>query len=264
MLRVMSFNANGLRSAARKGFLHWFAAQAVDVLCVQETKAQRATLDDPALVPAGYRCYSVDAVRKGYSGVAIYSREAPDAIVEGLDWPEFDAEGRYIEARFGTLRIGSLYLPSGSSGEERQRAKYRFIDGILPRLQAMVGAARAGRGEAILCGDWNIAHREIDVKNWRSNQKNSGFLPDERAWIDRLLNEVGWVDAFRHINTNADEFTWWSFRGQAWAKNVGWRIDYQLVTPGIASSIRDVWVHRADRFSDHAPLVVDYSLTWPP
>jgi exodeoxyribonuclease-3 len=186
--------------------------------------------------------------------VAIYARREPDRVISGIGCDEFDPEGRYIQADFGKLSVVSVYLPSGSSSEERQAAKYRFLDRFLPVLQRL----RADGREYILCGDWNIAHREIDLKNWRSNQKNSGFLPEERAWLTRVFDEVGYVDVFRSLNDKPDQYTWWSNRGQAWAKNVGWRIDYQIATPGIAAQARSERIYRDKRFSDHAPLIIDY------
>lgn len=253
-MRVISLNANGIRSAARKGFFTWLHAQQADVVCIQETKAQEQQLEPLPFYPDGFQCYYVAAEKPGYSGVAIYSRHAPDAVIRGLDWPDVDREGRYLELQWGQLSIASLYLPSGSSGEERQTFKFAVLDGFMNRLLAMKASGR----EYIICGDWNIAHKPIDLKNWRGNQKNSGFLPEERAWMDQLFGPVGFVDAFRVINQEPEQYTWWSNRGQAWAKNVGWRIDYQVITPGLADKVRDVRIYKDERFSDHAPLVVDY------
>jgi len=256
-MRVISLNANGIRAAARKGFFDWLPRQAADVVCIQETRARRDQLTDPLFHPAGCWCRYVDAERKGYSGVALYSRREPDEVVTALGIDEFDREGRWCEARFGNLTIASLYLPSGSSGEERLAAKMRFHEHFLPRLRALRDSGR----EVIVCGDWNTAHRPIDLKNWKSNQKNSGFLPEERAWLDRVFDELGMVDAFRVVHPDTPElYTWWSNRGRAWEKNVGWRIDYQIVTPGLSESIRDAWIYTDERFSDHAPLVIDYAL----
>lgn len=257
-MRIINFNANGIRSAAAKGFFEWLAPQQADVVCIQETKAQIHQLGDDRFHPAGYHCYYFDALKKGYSGVALYSRERPDDVIMGMGSEEFDAEGRYIEAIYGNLSIVSVYLPSGSSGEERQQAKYRFLDLFLEKLR---NCRQDGR-EYVFCGDWNIAHKPIDLRNWRSNQKNSGFLPEERAWLDTLYDELGWVDTFRRVNPNPDEYTWWSNRGQARAKNVGWRLDYQVATPDLAGSVRSADVHRDSHFSDHAPVIMDYD--WNP
>ena len=255
-MRVISLNLNGIRSAASKGVYAWLQTQQADLICMQELKAQAADLSLEMLNPPGYMGYFHYADKKGYSGVGIYSKKQPDRIIEGLGIADIDAEGRYIEAVFGNLSVVSLYLPSGSSGEERQTAKFAFMKRFLPRLEAL---ATSGR-EFILCGDWNIAHKEIDLKNWKGNLKNSGFLPEERAWMSDLFERVGLVDVYRQLYPEhaGEAYTWWSNRGQAWAKNVGWRIDYQIATPGIAARARSASVYKAERFSDHAPLIVEY------
>jgi exodeoxyribonuclease-3 len=255
-MRIVTLNANGIRSAARKGFFDWMDGQDADVVCVQETKAQLEQLADPVFHPHGYHCYYVDAEKKGYSGVAIYSRRKPEQVVAGYGSREFDAEGRYVELQFKGLSVVSLYLPSGSSSEQRQQAKFRFLDEFMPYLRAL----KRRRRNYVLCGDWNIAHRPIDLKNWRANQKNSGFLPEERAWLDRLFDEAGYVDGFREINAEPEQYTWWSNRGQAWQKNVGWRIDYQILSPRLRGSVNAAAIYKAQRFTDHAPLTVDYDL----
>ena len=253
-MRVISFNANGIRSAARKGFFDWLPGQQADFVCIQETKAQEPQLTEETFHPRGFHCYYHDAEKKGYSGVALYSRIQPDRVVVGLDWPEFDAEGRYIEVQTGKLSIVSLYLPSGSSSELRQQIKFAVMERLMPHLRDL----RANGREYIICGDWNIAHRQIDLKNWRSNQKNSGFLPEERAWMDELFGATGFVDGFRVVDERPEQYTWWSNRGQAWAKNVGWRIDYQIITPGLRDTVRAASIYKDQRFSDHAPLILDY------
>jgi exodeoxyribonuclease-3 len=255
-MRVISLNLNGIRSAASKGVFAWLQTQQADLICMQELKAQTADLSLEMLNPPGYMGYFHYADKKGYSGVGIYSRKQPDRIIEGLGIADIDAEGRYIEAVFGNLSVVSLYLPSGSSGEERQTAKFAFMKRFLPRLEAL---ATSGR-EFILCGDWNIAHKEIDLKNWKGNLKNSGFLPEERAWMSDLFERVGLVDVYRQLYPEhaGEAYTWWSNRGQAWAKNVGWRIDYQIATPGMAARARSGSVFKVERFSDHAPLIIDY------
>ena len=230
------------------------AKQDADVVCIQETKAQEWQLEDSLFHPAGYHCFYEDAVKKGYSGTAIYSRHEPDDVIRSFGMQEFDDEGRYLEIRLRKLSVISVYLPSGSSSEERQEAKYRFLDGFTPHLQKL----RRRRAEAILCGDWNIAHKEIDLRNWRSNQKNSGFLPEERAWMDELFGKHRYVDAFREVNPHPDQYTWWSNRGRAWDNNVGWRLDYHVVTPGLRQKIRFADIYKDERFSDHAPLTMDY------
>jgi exodeoxyribonuclease III len=257
-MRIITLNVNGVRSAARKGLFAWLPTQQADIVCLQETKAQEHQLADACFRPKSYQCCYIDAVKKGYSGVAIYARRPPDEFIKGLGFEEFDPEARYLEARFGKLSVISFYLPSGATSEMRQTAKFRFMDLFLPYLKKL----RRSRREYIICGDWNIARKPIDLKNWRSNQKRSGFLPEERAWLDVVFGEVGWVDAYRylHPNTQGKSYTWWSNRGQAWAKNVGWRIDYQVVTPGFKDKIQHAWVYKDQRFSDHAPLVIDYDL----
>ena len=258
-MRVITLNVNGIRSAARKGFFHWLRRQRADVVCLQEIRAGESQLADRAFRPRGYHCHYRAAARPGYSGVALYSRRQPDQVLGELGWDEFDDEGRYLEARFPKLSVVSVYLPSGSSSEARQEAKFRFLDRFMPYLRGL----RRKRREYILCGDWNIAHRKIDLKNWRGNQKNSGFLPQERAWMDELLGPAGFVDAFRRVNPEPEQYTWWSNRGRAWDKNVGWRVDYQVVTPGLAESARDAAIYKRKRFSDHAPLTIDYSIELP-
>ena len=256
MLRIISLNLNGIRSAWTKNVLPWAASQSADIFCLQELKAQLPDLTSEMMAPDGMHAFYHCAEKKGYSGVGIWSRQKPDQVVEGFDGAEFDAEGRYIRADFGNLSVISLYLPSGSSSPERQEAKFRFLDVFLPHMLAL----RAEGREIVLCGDWNIAHQAIDLKNWKSNQKNSGFLPEERAWLSRVFDEQGWVDVYRRLYPDAGDscYTWWSNRGQAWAKNVGWRIDYQIATPGIAATSLKAEVYKAKRFSDHAPLIVDY------
>ena len=256
MLRIISLNLNGIRSAWSKNLLPWLCQQKASIVCLQELKAQLPDLSPEMLSPDGLHAHYHAAEKKGYSGVGIWARQAPDHVSAGFGAPEFDAEGRYLRADFANLSVISLYLPSGSASPERQAAKFRFLEAFLPHLAAL----RAEGREIVICGDWNIAHHEIDLKNWKSNQKNSGFLPEERAWLSRVIDELGWVDVYRSLYPDAGEsaYTWWSNRGQAWAKNVGWRIDYQIATPGIAASARLASVYKDERFSDHAPLSIDY------
>lgn len=253
---IVSANTNGIRSAASKGFFEWMQKRQPDVVCIQETKAQLNQLTPGITDIPGYYSYFFDAEKKGYSGVALYCRQKPDRIVTGLGWPIADQEGRYIQADFGELSVASLYLPSGSSSDEAQAKKYQFLDAFLPMLKEW----RSNGRHFILCGDWNIAHKNIDLKNWRSNQKNSGFLPEERAWLDTIFDELGWVDAFRVVNAAPDQYTWWSNRGQAWAKNVGWRIDYQIVSPELRDKIKSAEIYKEERFSDHAPLLMEFDI----
>ncbi len=255
-MRIITANLNGIRSATQKGFFDWFKRQKADVLCLQETRCQRAQLADKAYFPSGFHAHFHDAEAKGYSGVAVYSRREPDALIDKLGWAPFDREGRYLEARFGNLSVVSLYLPSGSSSQQRQAFKFEVMGWLGERLLQWQASGR----QVVLCGDWNIAHKAIDLKNWRSNQKNSGFLPEERAWLDHVFDEQGWVDAHRTLKPEVAEYTWWSNRANAWANDVGWRIDYHVVTPSLKSALAAARVYREKKFSDHAPLTVDYDL----
>jgi len=256
MLRIISTNLNGIRSAATKGFFPWLAKQNADFVCLQELKAQAANMTAEMLQPQGMHGYFHYAEKKGYSGVGIYTRHPADKVIVGLGYEDIDSEGRYLEVQRGNLSVISLYLPSGSSSEERQAVKYTVMDRFYPHLAALQADGR----DVVICGDWNIAHKEIDLKNWRGNQKNSGFLPAERAWMTQVFDELGWVDVYRRLHPDATEacYTWWSNRGQAWANNVGWRIDYQIASPAVAAKAVSTSVYKDERFSDHSPLLVDY------
>lgn len=256
-MKVISINVNGIRAAERKGFFEWLQTQKADIVCIQETKAQKEQLSEIITKPKGYYSYFNDAKKKGYSGVALYSKKPPNKIQNSLGWDNADNEGRYLQADFDNISVVSLYLPSGSSGQERQAVKFDFLNRFMPILEQM----RKQKREYILCGDWNIAHKKIDIKNWRGNQKNSGFLPEERDWMSLLFDSVGMVDSFRIINKEPEQYTWWSNRGKAWDKNVGWRIDYQIVTPGLKDKIKSVAIYKDKRFSDHSPLIIDYKVS---
>jgi exodeoxyribonuclease-3 len=247
---------NGIRSAANKGFFPWMQGQNADIICLQELKAQAADMTPEMLAPIGYHGYFHYAEKKGYSGVGIYSKSKPDAVIEGLGIGDIDSEGRYLELQFGNLSVVSLYLPSGSSGEERQTFKFSVLARFMPHLQALKNSGR----EVVVCGDWNIAHQEADLKNYKGNKKNSGFLPEERAWLTDLFSNVGWVDVYRKLHPDTTDacYTWWSNRGAAYEKNVGWRIDYQIATPAFADKALATSVYKAEKFSDHAPLIMDY------
>lgn len=253
-MRIISCNVNGIRAAARKGFFEWLAKQAADVVCLQEVRAHTADIQGPTYWPEGYHVEYLPAEKKGYSGVAIYSREKPDHIEQTFGHDLADQEGRYLCAHFGSLRVSSLYLPSGTTGEPRQQIKY----GMMEAFERYLQTCEKEGGQYIHCGDWNIAHTNNDIKNWKSNQKNSGFLPEERAWLDKLFDEMGWVDAFRVLNQEADQYSWWSQRGRARENNVGWRIDYQVISPNLKNCVTKVIIDAKERFSDHAPLVFDY------
>ncbi|MDF0605638.1 exodeoxyribonuclease III [Neisseriaceae bacterium TC5R-5] len=254
MLRIVSANLNGIRSADKKGFFDWLATTDADFVCVQELKAQQADLSAHMQNPDGLTGYFHYAEKKGYSGVGVYTRRQPDAVQIGLGVDWIDAEGRFLQLDFGSLSVISLYLPSGSSSEERQQVKFDFLDVFMPHLQQL---RQAGR-DIVICGDWNIAHQEIDLKNWKGNLKNSGFLPEERAWMSQLLQEVGWCDVWRQLYPEQPGYTWWSNRGQAYAKDVGWRIDYHIVTPTLMAKAQSAAIYKQEKFSDHAPLTVDY------
>ena len=266
MFKLTSLNLNGIRSATSKGVESWMAATRADCICVQEVKAQAADIANRFERMAGLQGHFHFAQKKGYSGVGIYTRHEPSDVVVGYGSAEFDTEGRYVELRFDTperkLSIISAYFPSGSSGEERQQAKFRFLAEMHPHLMKV-----KSEREFILCGDINIAHHQIDLKNWRSNQKNSGFLPEERAWMTKLLHTTdeggGIIDVYRQLQPTATDtaYTWWSNRGQAYANNVGWRLDYHLATPAIAALARAEHIYKGEKFSDHAPITVDYALT---
>jgi exodeoxyribonuclease-3 len=258
MLKIISANLNGIRSAAKKGFFDWMLEQNADIVCVQEIRVDPADMTPEFAQPGDhrgqYRGHFHHAQKKGYAGTGIYCKREPDAIRIGFGDPEFDAEGRYIQCDFGNLSVISLYCPSGSSSPERQLAKFRFMETFFPHLEHLKASGR----EIVICGDWNIAHQPIDLKNWKSNQKNSGFLPEERAWLTRIFDEVALVDVFRRIEPGPDHYTWWSNRGNAWANNVGWRIDYHIATPTIAERAHSHDIYKDQRFSDHAPLTIHY------
>ncbi|MCF6262589.1 MAG: exodeoxyribonuclease III [Xanthomonadales bacterium] len=255
-MRIISVNTNGIRAAARKGFFEWLEAQKADFVCIQETKAQQHQLDAEVFHPQGQHVYFSDAEKKGYSGTAIYTPHTPDNVQlgVGIDW--FDTEGRWLQVEVGNLTVISVYMPSGSSKEERQLLKYE----CMAKLEPVIIELAKGSRDVVICGDWNIAHKKIDIKNWRGNQKNSGFLPEERAWMDKLYSSdgLGMVDAFRQVDEREHQYTWWSNRGQAWANNTGWRLDYQVISPSLANKVSAASIYKEERFSDHAPLIIDF------
>ena len=253
-MRIITLNVNGIRAAHAKGFTGWMRRQKPDFVCLQEIKAQETDLPKALLAPRGLHAFFHPAEKRGYSGVAIYSKREPDKVALGLGIPEIDAQGRFIQADYGDLSIVSLYMPSGTMGEEAQARKYTFMERFLPRLEQMRACGR----EFVICGDWNIAHKEIDVKNWKANRKMTGFLPEERDWLTKVFERHGFVDVFRALDPRPDRFTWWSQLSGARSRNVGWRIDYQIATPGIAKTARATGIYTRKHFSDHAPLIVDY------
>lgn len=255
-MKVITVNVNGIRSAASKGFFEWVKQQNADIVCLQEVRADLSQLTDKIFYPDNYIVNFVCGNKKGYSGVAIYSKNQPDNIITQLGWETADNEGRYLQADFGNLSIASVYLPSGTSGEQRQEIKYDFLDRYLLVLEQQIKQPR----NYIICGDFNIAHKNIDLKNWRSNQKHSGFLPLERAWLDKLFDQVGFIDAYRYYNPSKIEYTWWSNFGKAWENNTGWRIDYHIISPLLADKIISTEIYRDKKFSDHAPLIINYDI----
>ncbi len=255
-MKIITLNANGIRAAQRKGMFEWFKKQHADVLCIQETKAQLDQLDPKLFIPQGYHHYQADASKKGYSGVSIYSKHQPRQVQYGIDWHDFDDEGRWVQADLGDLIVASLYLPSGSAKEIRQDFKYVCMKRLEPILQNLID----GDKPFVICGDWNIAHKKIDIKNWRGNQKNSGFLPEERDWMSMLFDEMGLVDAFRVVEPAEEQYSWWSNRGQAWANNTGWRIDYQITSKCLQNKVKSAHIYKEERFSDHAPVIIEYDL----
>ncbi|MFA6409715.1 MAG: exodeoxyribonuclease III [Gammaproteobacteria bacterium] len=254
-MRVINLNLNGIRSATKKGFLSWASEQNADFICVQETRAYVNQYLDGIFSLPGYYNYFHDAKKRGYSGVGIYSKHKPEKVIYGLGWPIADEEGRYVELKFPQINIASLYLPSGTSSEERQNIKFDFLQRYFKYLQKIIES----KENYIIAGDINIAHKTIDLKNWRSNQNHTGFLPEERLWLDKVFDELGFIDAFRVVNKDPDQYTWWSNFGRAWEKNVGWRIDYQIITPGLKSKVKSASIYKDQRFSDHSPLIMDYA-----
>ena len=254
-MKIITANVNGIRATAKKGFFEWLKKQNAEVVCLQETKAQMAVLTDALYRPEGYHCYFSDAEKKGYSGVALYAKKKPDRVIHTLGFDCADKEGRFVQADFGNLSVVSLYLPSGSSGDDRQKEKIDFMEKFLPIMREFKKSKR----DFVICGDWNIVHKEIDIKNFKSNQKTSGCLPEERAWLDNIMVNEGYVDAFRVVNQNADEYSWWSQRAvSARANNIGWRIDYQIISDSLKNKVKNAYIYRDENFSDHAPVVVEY------
>jgi len=255
-MRVITINLNGIRSASRKGFFEWLKLQDADFVCVQELKAQEINMTVEMLQTDNLQGYFSYALKPGYSGVGIYSKKTPLKIIDKVNFKIMDHEGRYIELVFDNLSVISTYLPSGSSGDIRQQIKFECLDFLKPFLEKKLSSNQ----NVILCGDLNIAHQEIDLKNHKGNKKNSGFLPEERDWISTLISKMHWVDAYRELFPQEEElaYTWWSNRGQAWANNVGWRIDYQMTSSDLSKKILKAFVFKDERFSDHAPLIIDY------
>lgn len=255
-MKVINFNVNGIRSAAKKKFFDWVKTKNADFICLQETRIQDIQLNERLFNLPGYSSYFVHAKKNGYSGVAIYTKTKPQKIIKGLNIPCIDEEGRYLQLDFAKFKLVNVYVPSGTSGDVRQKFKYDFLKIYQKILCKQIKEPLP----YIICGDFNIAHKNIDIKNWKSNQKHSGFLPAERAWLDLIFDQIGFVDAYRYKNPNKIEYTWWSNFRNAWQNNVGWRIDYQIVSPGLKALIIDTEIYREEKFSDHAPLIIEYGI----
>ena len=267
--KVITLNVNGIRASEKKGLMKWLAKQNPDFVCFQELKAQDRDLSSNHLTlvtkDSTLRSIINCSKRPGYSGVSIMSKIPPSKIILGINNEEFDKEGRVIRAdydnymeTFPMFSLVSLYLPSGSSSDERQAAKFRFLEIFKETLNEWMRESKNTGRQFLLCGDWNIAHSEIDLKNWRANRKNSGFLPEERNWLSQIVFANGWVDVYRKLKPHDHQYTWWSQRGKARENNVGWRIDYQISTKEIAQTAVNPWVEMSQNFSDHAPLIIDY------
>lgn len=259
MLKITSINLNGIRSALRKGFLDWLKINKPDIVCMQETRISYNDLNNEIINPLQYEGHFFCANKKGYSGVGIYSSIKPKNIIKGIGNKEFDGEGRVVRIDLENFSIINAYFPSGTSGPDRQSAKFKFLKDFEILLEKISYENQKHNREFILCGDWNIAHKEIDIKNWRNNTKNSGFLPEERNWVSRIIEKYDLLDVFRILNKDSDQYTWWSNRGRAWEKNIGWRIDYQFATHNIAKLAINCEIYKENRFSDHAPLTIIYN-----
>lgn len=253
-MKIINVNLNGIRSAAKKKFFTWVEEQKADFICIQEVRAKESQLNDNIFKISGYNSYFVSAEKDGYSGVAIYTKHKPAKIITSLEIPITANEGRYIQLDFTEFKIASIYVPSGTSGEIRQNIKFEFLDAYAKILKRQIKE----KIPYIICGDFNIAHKNIDLKNWKSNQKNSGFLPEERAWLDLVFDKIGFIDAYRYKNPDKIEYTWWSNFANAWQNNVGWRIDYQIISPQLKDKILNTTIYREQKFSDHAPLIIEY------
>tara|TARA_B100001013_G_scaffold336236_1_gene255342 strand:+ start:518 stop:1285 length:768 start_codon:yes stop_codon:yes gene_type:complete len=255
-MKILTLNVCGIRASQKKGLFRWLSKQKVDFICLQEVRATNEQISFSEFDLKGYKRYMSEAEKKGYSGVCVYCKEKPASVSKSFGSKIFEKEGRFIELKFKKLNIVSVYFPSGSSGEHRQLLKYKFMS----KFESYLKKIKSSKQATIICGDWNIAHKEIDIRNWKSNQKNSGFLPEERQWLDKIINKHGFVDTFRTINKLPDNYTWWSNRGRAWDNNVGWRIDYQMLSPGNNIKTIDAKIYKKERFSDHSPLIMSYTL----
>ncbi len=256
-MRIISVNVNGIQAAAQRGLLSWLQAQNADVICLQDTRASAVELDDPAFQLDGYFLYACDSENQAEGGVAIYSRLQPKAIIMGLGFEAADRYGRYLQADFDKLSIASLLMPSGMDGESGLEQKFRFMDDLGHYLDKQ----RRKRREYIYCSSLYVAHQKLDVRNWRDCQQQPGFLPQERSWLNDIFGSLGYVDALREVNREADLYSWWPDTEQGELLNLGWRFDYQILTSGLRRFVRNARLPHQPRFSGHAPLIVDYDWT---
>jgi exodeoxyribonuclease-3 len=255
-MRIISYNVNGIRAAIKKGFIDWLKTDPADIICLQEIKAHEADIDRKAIESAGYRPYFFLAQKKGYSGVGILSKIEPDNVMLGHGKEQSDFEGRVLRADFGDTTVISAYFPSGTTGEIRQSYKYIWLDDFLDYLNDL----KKSRRKLIICGDYNIAHSDIDIHNPKGNKKTSGFLPEERLWFDKLL-ENGFTDSFRYLNNEPDHYSWWSvMRPSTRLENKGWRIDYITVTDNLKDNIIKVAIYPEVKHSDHCPVFMEIQL----
>ena len=255
MQKIISYNVNGIRAALTKGLLEWMKEEKPEVLCIQETKAQPGQVDTNQFRQLGYTDYWHSAEKKGYSGVLTLSSREPDKVVIGMDDSDYDSEGRVLRLDFGNISVLNVYIPSGTTGDVRQDFKMKFLDDFL----AFLNGLRKERPHLLVCGDFNIAHREIDIHNPVSNKNTSGFLPEERAWVDSFL-ATGFVDTYRHVHPDRVKYSWWSFRSNARAKNLGWRLDYHMVTESLEDQIKNAGILNEAAHSDHCPVWVELEI----
>lgn len=255
-MRVITFNTQGIEQAADRGFFDWMVQQDADVVCLQNLRAKEYQLDGDRYHPDGYNAYFFDAFEDGYSGVAIYTRELPKAIMTGLGFELCDFHGRFIQADFDKVSVASMSIPSGLKGPEAQALKEEYLELFMGHLKKTLRKRR----DFIFCGTYQIAHKPIDLSNWYVNQSVSGFLPQEREWMEEVLGDMGYIDAFRRVNKAERQYTWWPDYNRAWTLNEGARLDYQLATPNLRNSVKAARIYRDEQFSEHAPVIIDYNI----
>ncbi|MBC8045246.1 MAG: exodeoxyribonuclease III [Fimbriimonadaceae bacterium] len=254
-MKIVTYNLNGIRAAMNRGWINWLQENNFDIICVQELKAETSQVDMSVFENLGYHAHWHNAEKKGYSGVAIFSKQKPDHVEYGCGNNDFDKEGRVIRCDYGDISVYSIYFPSGTTGDIRQGVKYQFLDFIFNYLKNIT----TSRSKLIICGDYNICHKPIDIHDPVSNKNSSGFLPDERAWLEKFFTD-GFSDAFRHFNTDPHQYTWWSYRANARVNNKGWRIDYIAVTENLLSQLRSAAILPDASHSDHCPMVLEMDI----